>query len=85
MGRVGDCHSTAGVIDTATGAAPWTMSIDAFNSDGSPKYTSANPQDFGETNGDYPISGLDIAWTDFNGFNNVNTNEVKNIINGTTS
>lgn len=72
----------AGTIDTAVGAAPWTMHQDAFNSNGSPKYTSANPQNFGETNGDYPVGSLDIAWTDFNGNNNVNTNEVRGIIDG---
>ncbi len=74
--------STAGVIDTAIGAAPWTMSIAAFNPDGTPKYTSVNPQDFGEGNGDYPTGELDIAWTDFNGDNNVNTSEVRAIIDG---
>jgi Flp pilus assembly protein TadG len=72
----------SGAIDTAVGAAPWIMHIDAFNSDGSPKYTSANPQDFGEVNGDYPEGALDIAWTDFNGSNNVNTSEVRAIIDG---
>ncbi len=72
----------AGMIDTGVGAAPWTMNIGAFNADGSPKYTSSNPQDFGEANGDFPISPLDIAWTDFNGNNNVNTNEVRGIIDG---
>lgn len=72
----------AGTIDTATGAAPWIMSITAFNPDGTPKYTAANPQDFGEDNGDYPVSALDLAWTDFNGNNNVNTNEVRGIIDG---
>ena len=72
----------AGLVDTGYGAAPWTMNINAFNADGSPKYTSANPQDFGESNGDYPTSQLDIAWTDFNGNNNVNTNEVRGIIDG---
>ena len=70
------------IDNTAVGAAPWIMNIDAFNGDGSPKYTSANPQNFGETNGDYPISGLDLAWTDFNGNNNVNTSEVRKIIDG---
>ena len=58
------------------------MNIDAFNPDGSPKYTSSNPQAFGEANGDYPTSAPDIAWTDFNGNNNVNTNEVSGIIDG---
>jgi Flp pilus assembly protein TadG len=77
-----DATAETGTIDTAVGAAPWTMSVNAFNNDGSPKYTSVNPQDFGETNGDYPTSSLDIAWTDFNGSNNVNTNEVRQIING---
>lgn len=72
----------SGTIDTAVGAAPWTMHIDAFNADGTPKYDSSSPQEFGETNGDYPTGELDIAWTDFNGNNNVNTNEVSSIING---
>ncbi|MHB8891145.1 MAG: hypothetical protein ACYC65_03780, partial [Candidatus Limnocylindrales bacterium] len=72
--------AVAGTIDTGIGAAPWTMSIDAFNADGSPKFTSNHA--FGEANGDYPISGSDIAWTDFNGANNVNTNEVRDIIEG---
>ena len=71
-----------GSIDTAVGAAPWTMHINAFNADGTPKYGAGNPQNFGDSNGDYPNSQLDIAWTDFNGNNNVNTNEVRQIING---
>lgn len=72
----------AGVIDTAVGAAPWTMSINAFDGQGKPKYTEANQQNFGEGNGDYPTGALDIAWTDFNGNNNVNTSEVRAIIDG---
>jgi hypothetical protein len=75
----------SGVTDTAAGAAPWLMSLDAFNADGSPKYTSANPQWFGETNGDYPTSGLDMSWTDFQGSNNVNSSEVERIIEGTNT
>ncbi len=71
-----------GTIDTGTGAAPWIMNINAFNADGTPKYSSANPLAFGEANGDYPISAEDIAWTDFNGANNVNTAEVSGIIDG---
>jgi Flp pilus assembly protein TadG len=73
----------AGTIDTAVGAAPWIMNIGAFNADGSPKYTSSNPIAFGEANGDYPVSATDLAWTDFNGNNNVNTSEVAGIIAGT--
>jgi Putative Flp pilus-assembly TadE/G-like len=71
-----------GAIDTAVGAAPWLMHINAFNGDGSPKYTQSNPIAFGEANGDYPISGTDLAWTDFNGNNNVNSSEVSGIIDG---
>ena len=74
--------AVAGTIDTGMGAAPWTMNIGAFNTDGTPKYTKSNPRNFGEANGDYPISGTDIAWTDFNGANNVNTTEVDAIIEG---
>ncbi len=72
----------AGVIDTAVGAAPWTMHIDAFNPDGSPKYDITNPQDFGTECEDVPTNGLDMSWTDFNGFDNVNSSEVKNILDG---
>lgn len=71
-----------GSIDTAVGAAPWTMNIGAFNADGTPKYTT--PTAFGEGNGDYPLDALDIAWTDFNGSNNVNTSEVRSIIDGSS-
>jgi hypothetical protein len=74
--------ATAAQVDTAVGAAPWIMNIGAFNADGTPKYTSGNPIAFGEANGDYPTSPTDIAWTDYNGSNNVNTNEVSNIIDG---
>ncbi len=72
--------SLAGVTDTAGTAAPWTMSIQAFNTDGTPKYTSANPQWFGGTNNDYPTNALDVAWTDFQGADNVNSSEVARII-----
>lgn len=71
-----------GAIDTGAGAAPWIMNIGAFNGNGTPKYDSDHPLAFGEANGDYPVSGQDLAWTDFNGNNNVNTNEVRRIITG---
>ncbi len=74
--------AVTGTVDTAVGAAPWTMSVGAFNPDGTPKYTTDTP--FGDQNGDYPVDATDIAWTDFNGNNNVNTSEVANIINGTS-
>ena len=69
-----------GVPNTAEGAGPFLFSIDAFNSDGSPKYTT--PTDFGETNGDIPVSSLDIAWTNY-GDGNVESSVVADIINGT--
>ena len=72
----------AGTVDTGIGAGPWTMSIDAFNGNGKPKYGKNNPTNFGETNGDYPVSATDLSWTDYNGNNNVNTSEVDGIING---
>ena len=53
----------AGIIDTGVGAAPWTMDIDAFNLDGTPKYTASNPQNFGSSCGDYPVDALDLSWT----------------------
>jgi hypothetical protein len=68
-----------GVPNTARGATPFIASIDAFNADGSPKYTTT--QNFGETNGDVPTSGTDIAWTNY-GTGNVNTSEVDQIITG---
>ena len=69
-----------GIPNAAKGASPFIASIDAFNPDGSPKYTTET--DFGETNGDVPTSGTDIAWTNY-GTGNVNTNEVDEIIQGT--
>ena len=72
----------AGVIDTGVGAAPWTMHIDAFEADGSPKYDKDDPRRFGTECGDYPVNGLDLSWTDFNGADNVNSAEVKEIIDG---
>ena len=72
----------SGTADTGVGAGPWTMSIAAFNADGTPKYTKDNPTAFGESNGDYPTSALDLAWTDYNGANNVASAEVDSIING---
>jgi Flp pilus assembly protein TadG len=76
-----EATAITGSIDTANGAAPWTMHIDAFPN-GTVLYGPSNPQDFGESNGDYPTGPLDIAWTDYNGFNNVNTSEVRAIIDG---
>jgi hypothetical protein len=72
----------SGTADTGIHAGPWTMSIEAFNANGTPKFTASNPQAFGEVNGDYPVSATDMSWTDYNGANNVNSVEVGNIISG---
>ena len=74
--------AVGGTVDTGIGAGPWTMSIEAFNANGSPKYTAANPTYFGESNGDFPISETDLSWTDYNGANNVNSTEVEGIMRG---
>ena len=71
-----------GIPNAAKGASPFIASIDAFNSDGSPKYTT--PTNFGETNGDVPTSSTDIAWTNY-GTGNVNSSEVADIIDGSTT
>jgi len=72
----------AGFPDTAAGAGPFIFSIGAFNDDGTPKYQTAT--DFGEGNGDIPISDKDIAWTNY-GTGNVDTGEVSDIIAGTST
>jgi hypothetical protein len=73
-----------GYVDTAVGAGPWIMHINAFDPvTHAPIYDEDNPAAFGEVNGDYPVGPLDIAWTDYNGSNNVNTSEVRGIIEGT--
>jgi Flp pilus assembly protein TadG len=74
----------SGVPDSAEGAAPMIFSIDAFGNDGNPlsQYAdAANPYPFGETNGDVPTGPGDLAWTNY-GTGNVNTNTVRQIIQG---
>jgi hypothetical protein len=74
--------SLAGFPDSAEGAGPFIFSIGAFGNDGTPTYQTDT--DFGETNGDVPTSPLDLAWTNY-GTGNLNTSEVSDIINGTTT
>lgn len=74
----------SGFADTAAGAAPFIFSIDAFDADGKPlpAYGNASsPYGFGEGNGDVPNGPGDLAWTNY-GTGNVNTNEVRRIIQG---
>jgi hypothetical protein len=69
----------AGFPDTAYGASPFIFSVGAFQNDGTALYQTET--DFGETNGDVPTSQLDFAWTNY-GTGNVNTSEVRDIIDG---
>ena len=76
--------AVAGFPDTATGAAPFIFSVDAFDSNGQPlpQYADRNhPFDFGETNGDVPTSVRDMAWTNY-GTGNLDSHEVAQIIAG---
>ncbi len=73
-----------GIPDSVQGAGPFIFSIDAFGTDGEPLpqfKNPASPFDFGETNGDVPTSNQDIAWTNY-GTGNLNSSEVRNIIEG---
>jgi hypothetical protein len=72
----------AGFPDSAAGAGPFIFSIGAFNDDGTPKYQTST--DFGETNGDVPTSEKDLAWTNY-GTGNVNSSEVSDIIDGSST
>jgi hypothetical protein len=69
----------AGFPDSSYGAGPFIFSIGAFEDDGTPKYQT--PIDFGEGNGDSPVSDLDFAWTNY-GTGNVDTSVVSDIIQG---
>ncbi len=73
-----------GFPDTAVGAAPFLFSIRAFGTNGQPLPQYGNPAgpfDFGQGNGDVPNNASDMAWTNY-GTGNVNTNEVRQIIEG---
>ena len=73
--------------NTANGAAPFIFSIRAFGGSGSNRPPLAlysdpnNPFSFGDGNGDVPNNAGDIAWTNY-GTGNVDTNTVRQIING---
>ena len=73
-----------GFPDTVEGAGPMIFSIDAFGSDGQPLPQYANPAApfaFGDTNHHAPTGPGDFAWTNY-GTGNVDSNEVKNILEG---
>ena len=73
-----------GFPDTVAGAGPMIFSIEAFGSDGQPLAQYADPSTpyaFGDTNNHAPTGPGDFAWTNY-GTGNVNSNEVKNILEG---
>jgi len=73
-----------GIPDSVEGAAPFIFSIRAFETGGEPLAQYGNPAspfDFGETNGDVPTGPSDLAWTNY-GTGNLNSSEVRNIIEG---
>jgi Tfp pilus assembly protein PilX len=70
--------------DTTSDGGPMIFSIDVFGPDGLPRpeYTDPlNPYGFGETNNDAPETPGDFAWTNY-GTGNVNSDEVRDIIEG---
>jgi Flp pilus assembly protein TadG len=69
----------SGFPDTAFGAGPFIFSAEAFQNDGTPFFTT--PTDFGTGHADVPIGAQDLAWTNY-GTGNVNTSEVRAIIDG---
>jgi Flp pilus assembly protein TadG len=69
----------AGFPDTATAVSPFIFSVMAFQNDGTPLYQT--PTNFGEGNGDVPVSQLDFAWTNY-GTGNVDTTQVSQMISG---
>jgi Flp pilus assembly protein TadG len=72
-----------GIPDGTTHGGPLIFSIDVFGGDGEPLdiYSDPdNPYGFGETNNDAPETPGDFAWTNY-GTGNVNSDEVRDIIN----
>jgi Flp pilus assembly protein TadG len=70
---------------SADGPSPIMFNVGVFNNGVQPSgiYADpANPYVFGDGNGDYPNNSGDIAWTDFAQPDNVNSNVVKNLIDG---
>lgn len=70
---------------SADGSAPVMFNVDVFNNGVMPTgiYADpAHPYTFGDGNGDYPNDPGDIAWTDFSQPANVDSNVVRQIING---
>ena len=70
---------------SADGPAPVMFNVGVYNNGVQPNGIYADPAHpyvFGDGNGDYPNNPGDIAWTDFAQPANVNSNVVKNLIDG---
>jgi Flp pilus assembly protein TadG len=70
---------------SADGSAPVMFNVGVFNNGVVPTgiYADpAHPYTFGDGNGDYPNNAGDIAWTDFAQPANLDSNAVRQIING---
>jgi Flp pilus assembly protein TadG len=70
--------------DTTAAAAPAIFSILAFDNNGNPLSQYGNPNSpyaFGDGNGDVPNNAGDLGWTNY-GTGNVDTNQIRSIING---
>jgi Flp pilus assembly protein TadG len=75
----------SGIPDSVNGAGPIIFSIDAFGPNGQPlaQYGNKNsPYDFGESNGDIPTTPGDMAWTNYHTGDNIDTNQVEDIMDG---
>lgn len=77
-----EASAQAGFPDSAAAVSPFIFSAAAFGQDGTPLYET--PTTFGEGNGDIPEGPTDLAWTNY-GIGNVNTNEVRAMIEGTST
>ena len=74
-----------GFPDTAVGAAPFIFNTGVFQSNGTPQSIYSNPNSpfsFGEGNGDVPNNPNDLAWTCYGTCGNVDTNLVRQMVDG---
>lgn len=77
-----------GIPDTAKGGAPFIFNKDVFTDPGGNpilKYSNPSaPFTFGDSNGDVPNDPGDIAWTCYGTCDNVDSNTVRKMIDGTS-
>ncbi len=77
-----------GIPDTTTNGAPFLFNMDVFTDPGGvplPQYGNPNaPFTFGDGNGDVPNDPNDIAWTCYGTCGSVDTDTVREMIDGTS-